>query len=99
MIRHIVSWKLADADEASKSAAFAEISAALSVLPASLPQIRSLTVARNMAYPEKNFDVVLVADFASLDDLEAYQVSPQHIAAAEVVKARVSARASIDFEV
>ena len=99
MIRHIVSWKLKDADEATRSAAFAEISAALSALPASLPQIRSLTVARNIAYPDKNYEVVLVADFASLEDLDTYQVSPQHVAAAAVVGKHVTARACVDFEV
>lgn len=99
MIRHIVSWKLKDGDEAAKAQAFAEIEAALTALPAAVPQVRSLTVGRNIAYPEKNFDVVLVADFDSLDDLDAYQVSPAHLEAGAVVAARVVARAAVDFEV
>ncbi len=99
MIRHIVSWKLNDGDEPAKALAYSEIAAALTALPNSVPGILALTVARNVAYPEKNFDVVLVADFETLDDLDAYQVHPEHIKAAGVVGARVAARASVDFEV
>jgi hypothetical protein len=98
MIRHIVCWKLKDGDEAAQAQAFAEIEGALTALPAVVPQIRALTVGRNIAYPEKNFDVVLVADFDSLDDLDAYQVSPAHLEAGAVVATRVVARAAVDFE-
>ena len=99
MIRHIVSWKLAAKDEAGAATAVAEITAALTGLVGVIPEILTLSVSRNVAYADKNHDVVLVADFATLDDLEAYQVHPEHLKAAEVVKARVIARASVDFEV
>ena len=99
MIRHIVSWKLAAQDEAASATAVAEITAALTGLVGVIPEIVTLSVSRNVAYAEKNHDVVLVADFATLDDLDAYQVHPEHLAAAEIVKARVVARASVDFEV
>lgn len=99
MIRHIVTWKLQAEDDAAKSAAVAEITEALLALQAQIPQARGLTVGRNVAYPDKNWDIVLTADFETLDDLDAYQVHPAHLAAAEVVRARVSARACVDFEV
>ncbi len=99
MIRHIVTWKLKAQDEAAKAIAAAEIKTALEGLVHHIPEIISLMVARNVAYPDKNFDVVLVAEYATLDDLEAYQVHPEHIKAAGIVGARVSARASVDFEV
>jgi heme-degrading monooxygenase HmoA len=99
VIRHVVSWRLNDGDEQAKARAYAEIAAALTVLPNSIPGILSFTVARNVAYPVKNFDVILVADFETLDGLEAYQVHPDHLAAAAVVGARVAARACVDFEV
>lgn len=99
MIRHIVCWKLKDGDEAAKAQAFAEISEALLALPSVVPEIRSMSVERNVAYPEKNFDVVLIADFDTLADLDAYQVSPAHVEVGAVVGARVVARAAVDFEV
>ena len=99
MIRHIVSWKLKAEDEPGRALATAEISAALTGLVGVIPEIVSLSVSRNIAYADKNHDVILVADFETLDGLDAYQVHPEHIKAAAVVGARVVARASVDFEV
>lgn len=99
MIRHIVSWKLAAEDEAGKATAAAEIATALTGLVGVIPEIVTLSVARNVAYEDRNHDVVLVADFETLDGLDAYQVHPEHLRAAEVVTARVVARASVDVEV
>jgi hypothetical protein len=99
VIRHIVSWKLIAEDEAAKALAAAEITEALEALPAHIPEVLALSVSRNIAYPEKNFDVILVADFKTLDGLDVYQVHPEHIKAAGVVGARVNARACVDFEV
>ncbi len=99
MIRHIVSWKLTAETEDAKALAAAEIASALTGLVGVIPEIVTLTVSRNIAYADKNHDVVLVADFESLDGLDAYQVHPEHVRAAGVVGARVSARASVDFEV
>lgn len=99
MIRHIVSWKLSATDEPGRASAAAEITAALSALPQSIAEIRSLTVGRNIAHPDKNFDLVLIVDVDSLDDLGAYQVHPAHISAGGVIGPRVSARACVDFEV
>ena len=99
MIRHIVSWKLRADDEPEKAIAAAEIAAALTGLVGVIPEIVTLSVSRNIAYADKNHDVVLVADFETLDGLDAYQVHPEHIKAAGVVGARVVARASVDFEV
>ena len=99
MIRHIVSWKLKATDEGARAAAAAEIAQALEGLIPIITEIVSLSVARNAVHHDKNHDVVLVADFASLDDLETYQVHPAHIRAVGVIGARVSARASVDFEV
>ena len=99
MIRHIVSWKLTAEDEPAKAQAAGEIAAALEGLVGTIPEIVTLKVSRNVAYADKNHDVVLVADFETLDGLDAYQVHPEHIKAAGVVGARVSARACVDLEV
>jgi hypothetical protein len=98
MIRHVVSWKLSARDDAGKSAAFAEIAEALGALPALIPEIQALRVAQNQAYFDTNWDVVLVADYNTLDDLAAYQVHPEHVRAAAVVRSHTSDRAAVDFE-
>lgn len=98
MIRHVVSWKLSAVDDAGKAHAFQEIADALTPLAGSIPQVQSLRVARNSAFPDTNWDVILIADYNSVDDLHAYQVHPDHVAAAAIVRSHVAERASVDFE-
>lgn len=99
MIRHIVAWKLSAETEEGKTASFAAISEGLLSLPPLIPEIVSFEVHANGAYFDKNFDLVLLADYATYDDLEAYQVHPEHQRVVAIVREHVSARASIDFEV
>jgi hypothetical protein len=99
MIRHVVAWKLATADPAQKETDAARIVAELSALVGVVDSIRSLQVGANMAYADKNWDVVLVGDFDDLAALDAYQVHPSHVAAAAIVRSLVSERASVDIEV
>lgn len=98
MIRHIVTWRLAATDPEQRAADAAEIARVLTALRDTVPSVRALDVHVNQAYFEKNWDIVLVADYDSLADLDAYQQHPEHLAAAPIVASRVSDRASIDFE-
>jgi len=98
MIRHIVSWKLISEDAEGKAAGFDTIRTALEALPELIPEIRALQVGRNIAYPDSNWDVVLVADYDSLDALEAYQVHPDHQAAVAIIRPLVAQRSNVDFE-
>ncbi|ARJ04386.1 hypothetical protein GCM10010988_31520 [Cnuibacter physcomitrellae] len=99
MIRHVVAWKLATTDPAQKEVDAARIVAELSALVGVVDSIRSLQVGANMAYADRNWDVVLVGDFDDLAGLEAYQEHPSHVAAAAVVRSLVAERASVDIEV
>jgi hypothetical protein len=99
MIRHVVSWKLNGADAAARAEQAATITATLGALPALIPEILALQVGTNVAYPDSNWDVVLIADYDSLEGLEAYQVHPDHVAATHVIKPLVASRSNVDFEV
>lgn len=99
MIRHIVVWKLKAEEAEAKAASVAVIAGALEPLAAIIPGIDSLRVSANSAFFEANWDVVLVGDYESLAALEAYQVHPEHVLAAAVVREHVAQRASVDFEV
>ena len=98
MIRHIVAWKLKAEDVEGRARATAEIAEALEGLQPLIPEIKAIKVSANAAYFDDNFDLVLVADYNSVADLDAYQVHPEHQRAVAVVRERVAARASIDFE-
>ena len=99
MIRHIVVWKLKAEDDAGKAAAVAAIADALEPLANIIDGTRSLHVSANSAYFDANWDVVLEAEYDSLEALDAYQVHPEHQAAAALVRSHVAQRASVDFAV
>jgi hypothetical protein len=96
-IRHIVLWKLA-ADDADTRALHAEqIEQQLLSLRGEITEIAHLEVGRNVAYPQANWDVVLVSEFADVEALERYQVHPAHQEVVAFVRSVVAERASIDF--
>jgi Stress responsive A/B Barrel Domain len=97
LLRHVVSWKLAAEDGATKVSDAETIAAALTSLPALIPEIRSLNVGSNVAYPETNWDLVLIADYDDQDGLEAYQVHPEHVAVANIIRPLVSQKSAVDF--
>jgi len=99
MIRHIVLWKLKADDAAAKAEAVAAIAAALEPLVGVIDGLESLTISANVAFPDTNWDVALVADYPTVADLEAYQVHPEHVKAAAVVREHTAQRATVDFEV
>jgi hypothetical protein len=97
-IRHVVSWKLASTEEGERAEHAAGIKRGLESLPAVIPQIRSLEVGVSAA-PGDDFDVVLISDFDSMDDVHAYQVHPAHQEVAAYIRSVVAGRAAVDFEV
>ena len=98
MIRHVVSWKLKATDDAGRAAGFATISSTLLALPDSIPEIKSISVNQNVIDVGVNFDVVLIADYDSAEDLQAYQVHPDHVAVAQWIKTVVTDRVCVDYD-
>jgi hypothetical protein len=99
MIRHIVAWKLNAEGEAAKKESSAQIRSLLEGLRPVIPEIKELAVSENVVLTELNWDLVLVADYDSPEDLTAYQVHPDHKNASAIITSLVSARASVDFEI
>lgn len=97
-IRHVVSWKLAATDEAERAEHAARIKRGLESLPAVIPQLRFLQVGVNVV-PSNEFDVVLISDFDTVDDIAIYQEHPVHLEVAGFIRSVVASRASVDFEV
>lgn len=92
-------WKLAAEDAAERTAQAAEVARRLNALNGVVPQVLSLSAGANVAYPDANWDVTLVADFASLSALEEYQNHPAHLEVVGFVRSVVASRVAVDFEV
>ncbi|WP_295101146.1 Dabb family protein [uncultured Microbacterium sp.] len=98
MIRHVVTWKLAADDAATRAEQAAEVARRLNALDGVVPQLRSITAGANVAYPDANWDVTLVADVDSIAALEEYQVHPAHEEVVAYVRSVVAFRVAVDFE-
>ena len=98
MIRHVVSWKLAEKDAEVRAEQAAEVARRLNALMGVVPELRALSAGANVAHPDVNWDVTLVADVDSLDALEAYQVHPAHKEVGAYIKSVVESRVAVDFE-
>lgn len=98
MIRHVVAWQLATDDAAEKREQGARVAELLLGLDGVVPQIRAISAGPEALYPDANFDVALVADFDSREDLEAYQTHPAHLEVGAYVRSVVSGRVAVDFE-
>lgn len=97
-VRHVVMWKLAADDPTERAAHAAEVAGRLRSLEGVVPQLRSISAGANVAYPETNWDVTLVADFDSVAAIEEYQVHPAHEEVAVFIRSVVASRVAVDFE-
>ncbi|MBS0023154.1 Dabb family protein [Microbacterium paraoxydans] len=98
-IRHVVAWKLAAEDAATRADQAAEVARRLNALDGVVPQLRSIWAGANDVYPDTNWDVTLVAEFESVEALEQYQVHPAHEEVAGYIRSVVSGRVAVDVEV
>lgn len=98
-IRHVVSWKLNAVDPVQRAEHTEQISEALRGLLPIIPEIESMTIGRNILFPKDNFDMVLIAEYADAEGLEAYIEHPEHRRVAGFIRPLVRERACVDFEV
>lgn len=75
MLRHTVLIACKGADDA----AIDRIVAQLRALPALIPEIVDYTVGRDLGLDGSTADVVVIADFATVDDYRAYGGHPEHV--------------------
>lgn len=92
MIRHIVMWKFREGTESQAE----EFLSRLKALDGVIPQLKKCEVAKNIG--ADNYDAVLVSEFESMDDLNAYKVDPRHVAASDICKAIRADRVAVDYE-
>ncbi len=75
MIRHVILFKFRPGVTACQIAA---AEAELATLPAHVPQIAEWSAGPDVGGFDRNYDYVIVAGFATLDDYVAYRDDPYH---------------------
>lgn len=100
MIKHIVPWKLKDHVEGrSKAESAAMLKRELESMVGRIPGLRSCEVGINFNPGQDAFDLSLYSEFATKQDLEAYQVHPEHQRVIALLRPRRDERIVVDYEV
>ena len=100
MVKHIVMWSLKDGARGLNKKQIAEkMKEQLNALRPIIREIRSLEVGVNFLESPASYDVVLYTEFDSRDDLQAYQIHPDHVALKDFIGAVTDKRAVVDYEI
>lgn len=98
MVKHVVLFKLGpftNADE--RISALQDIRHALLALKEKVDVLRHIEVGVNMN-PEEQFDLSLITEFDSMDDLNTYATHPDHVAVSKGLIAPLKLdRACVDY--
>ncbi|MBR1739123.1 MAG: Dabb family protein [Ruminococcus sp.] len=96
MIRHICMFKLKEED---REALIDEVMSRAQTLK-EIPEIRRFEVVRNSPdAPQSNYDISLIFDLDSFEDLDRYQANEIHKAFGAFITEVRTARACLDCEI
>ena len=96
MIRHICMFTLKEENKEKNIIEFFKRAEKLNELKI----IKQFNIVRNAEKtPDSNYDVALIFDFDTIETLDEYQNSQQHIEFAEFVYSIRDKRACIDYEI
>lgn len=100
MIKHIVFFDLAENAEGKNRAENARIiKEELEKLSGRIAGLRRIEVGINASEaPQDNYHLALYCEFDSFDDLNAYQVHPEHQRVAAYIAKVKTARACVDYQ-
>lgn len=92
MIRHTIMWRFTDDfDGMNKEEIMDKITKLFVFLKNTIPEIKFMSVERDVIKNERSFDMIYITEFESLEELEIYRVHPKHIKVAEFIgKVRIA---------
>ena len=96
MIMHIVMWTFKEENKDENIEKFKNM---LLELPPIIKEIKHMEVGKNMNFGVGNYDMVLVSEFKSMEDLKTYVEHPAHRKASDFCKAVREKRTCVDYEV
>lgn len=99
MVKHIIIWNFKDelsADDREKYSA--EIKSGLEGLKGKIDGLVDIKVQTEFL-ESSNGDLMLDSTFVDEKALQGYQVNPEHVKVAEVVRSVVSSRKCVDFKI
>jgi hypothetical protein len=99
MIKHVVMWRIKDLSEGydTKSAIW-KMKDKLESLIGNIPGLTSLQVGINKNESPSAYDICLITEHPTQEDLNAYQENPMHKEVGAFIKDISKERVVVDFE-
>lgn len=99
MIKHIVMFKLKDTENKTVYENALEAKERFNDVIANVKELKKGEIVINSKDADQsNYTISLLCDFETIDDLNAYQVHPAHIAFGKFIGTVKTDRACIDYE-
>ena len=95
MIKHIVSFKLKE-EFKDKSEL---IKQKLEELPSKISEIKFFEIGINISDSPAAYDVVLVSEFLSVEELNTYRMHPEHINVTKIIALYKSTSMVVDYNI
>ena len=100
MIKHVVFWRLKDSvDGRSRAEIAQQMKSQFEAMRDKIPGLRSIEVGIDFSAGDDSAHVALYSEFDSREALDAYQVSPEHMAVVPFIRAARTERRVVDYEV
>lgn len=97
MIRHVIMWKFVDEFEGmNKEQIMDKVTEGFIHLKKTIPEIKFMSVERDVLKTERSYDMIYVTEFESLETLEIYRVHPEHVKIAQFIGKIRTAQAVTD---
>lgn len=99
MIKHIVMFKLKDTDGKTAYENAVEAKERFNDVIENVKELKKGEIVINSKDADQsNYTISLLCDFETIDDLNAYQVHPAHVAFGKFIGTVKTDRACIDYE-
>lgn len=99
MVKHIVMFKLKDTEGKTAYENALEAKERFNDVIANVKELKKGEVVINSKDADQsNYTISLLCDFETIDDLNAYQVHPAHVAFGKFIGTVKTDRACIDYE-
>ena len=95
MIRHVVMFRLRPGVSEAQRDEWLEMSRRAHQR---IDLVRAYSIGADLLHLPRSYDVAVVADFDSLDDVRAYADDPAHLSTVELSRSLSEHIASVDFE-
>jgi len=94
MIKHIVFFKLEDDSKEKKEL----IKNKIMSLKDKIDIIKHIEVGLNFSEEDRAYDLALISDFESLEDLKSYAINPLHVEVINYIRSINTVTKVVDYE-